>query len=387
MTTSETLSRGELLRYARHLALPHVGIAGQLRLRSSRVLCVGAGGLGSPLAMYLAAAGVGTLGIVDSDVVDGTNLQRQLLHGTGDVGRRKVESAADRIAEVNPLVGVVRHDTRLTSENALDLLADYDVVVDGTDNFPTRYLVNDACVMLGKPNVYGSIFRWEGQVSVFGTPAGPCYRCLFREPPPPGLVPDCAEGGVLGVLPGIIGSLQALETLKLLLGVGETLAGRLLIFDALDMTWREVRVRRNPECPVCGDRPTQTALIDYEVFCGVKPAPGEAARERVPQVGPVEARELLAADPRPFLLDVREPWEWAVGNLSAHGAHHIPLAELPERLSEVPLDRPVLVYCRSGVRSDRAARSLKEAGYADVANLAGGIQAWASEVDADVAVA
>ena len=310
--TGPDLSRSELLRYARHLALPEVGLEGQRRLKASRVLCVGAGGLGSPLALYLTAAGVGTLGIVDFDEVDATNLQRQILHGTSDVGRSKLDSAADRLREVNPHVEVVRHDTRLSSENALDILSGYDVVVDGTDNFPTRYLVNDACVLLGKPNVYGSIFRWEGQVSVFHSEGGPCYRCLFREPPPPGLVPSCAEGGVLGVLPGIIGSMQAMETVKLLLGVGDSLAGRLLIFDALEMTWREVRLKRNPQCPVCGDEPTQTQLIDYEIFCGVKPDPDAPA---IPETGPpipeVDAASVagrLDADGAPILLDVREPW-------------------------------------------------------------------------------
>jgi molybdopterin/thiamine biosynthesis adenylyltransferase/rhodanese-related sulfurtransferase len=383
------LTRPELLRYARHLALPEVGIAGQRRLKAAKVLCVGAGGLGSPVALYLAAAGVGTLGLVDFDVVDASNLQRQILHGTRDVGRPKLDSATDRIADVNPHVRVVRHDVRLDSANALEILAGYDVVVDGTDNFPTRYLVNDACVMLGKPNVYGSIFRWEGQVSVFATAGGPCYRCLFREPPPPGLVPSCAEGGVLGVLPGIIGSLQAMETIKLLLGVGDTLAGKLLLFDGLQMSWREVALRRNPECPVCGDRPTQTELIDYEVFCGVKPAPGttEVAAEDVgvPELDAVEvARRLEGASP-PFLLDVRESWEWAVGSLE--GAHPIPLGELDGRLTEVPRDRPVVVYCRVGERSRTAARQLLDEGWPEVYNLAGGILAWARDVDVHMPVA
>ena len=380
------LSRSELYRYARHLALPHVGLEGQGRLKAARVLCVGAGGLGSPLSMYLAAAGVGTLGIVDFDVVDLSNLQRQLLHGTSDVGRTKLESASDRLAEVNPHVQVVRHETRLTSENALGILADYDVVVDGTDNFPTRYLVNDACVLLGKPNVYGSVFRWEGQVSVFGTPGAPCYRCLFREPPPPGLVPNCAEGGVLGVLPGIIGSMQAMETVKLILGVGETLAGRLLIFDALDMTWREVLLRRNPDCPVCGDRPTQTGLIDYEVFCGVKSAPGEETGPHVPEIDAVDVARRLDSDSPPFLLDVREPWEWSISNLKRNGAFLIPLAELPRRLGELPTGRAVVVYCRSGQRSFTAARQLLQEGHAEVYNLRGGILAWARDVEPDLVV-
>ncbi len=385
--TDPTLSKSELVRYARHLALPNVGTAGQLRLRDARVVCVGAGGLGSPLAIYLAAAGVGTLGIVDDDLVDSSNLQRQILHGTSDVGRRKVDSARDRLAEVNPLVEVVTHATRLTSANALDVLGGYDVVVDGTDNFPTRYLVNDACVLLRKPNVYGSIFRWEGQVSVFGTPGGPCYRCLFREPPPPGLVPSCAEGGVLGVLPGIVGSMQAMETVKLLLGVGDGLAGRLLIFDALDMTWREVSVRRNPDCPVCGDRPTQTELIDYDVFCGVEPGDGGPGGLSIQEVDAREAWTRLRSDRPPFLLDVREPWEWSVGNLGSFGAHHIPVGQLDGRIEEVPRDRPVLVYCRTGVRSETAVRRLLESGFAEVAHIEGGILAWSRTVDPSVVVA
>jgi adenylyltransferase/sulfurtransferase len=387
MTLPE-LTRPELLRYARHLALPQVGLEGQRRIKAARVLCVGAGGLGSPLALYLAAAGVGTLGLVDFDVVDATNLQRQILHGTKDVGRSKLESAAERLADANPHVEVILHETRLTAVNALDILSGYDVVVDGTDNFPTRYLVNDACVLLGKPNVYGSIFRWEGQVSVFATPGGPCYRCLFREPPPPGLVPNCAEGGVMGVLPGVIGSLQAMETLKLVLGVGEGLAGRLLIFDALDMSWREVTLRRNPDCPVCGDHPTQTGLIDYEVFCGI--VPGSGAMEegpQVPELDPLDVVERLGTDRPPFLLDVRDAWEWQVGNLETLGGRLIPLGELPGRLGEIPVGRPVVVVCRSGQRSLTAARQLLDRGFADVYNLRGGLQAWARDVDADVAVA
>jgi adenylyltransferase/sulfurtransferase len=391
MTLPE-LSRDELLRYARHVALPEVGFDGQKRLKAGKVLCVGAGGLGSPLALYLAAAGVGTIGIVDFDTVDASNLHRQLLHGTKDIGRSKLDSAHDRLHDVNPNVDVRLHATRLTSENALEVLAPYDVVVDGTDNFPTRYLVNDACVLLGKPNVYGSVFRWEGQLSVFSTEGGPCYRCLFREPPPPGLVPNCAEGGVLGVLPGIIGSAQAMETIKLLLGVGTTLAGRLLIFDALDMSWREVALRRNPACPVCGDEPTQTELIDYEVFCGLKP---EEAREgsgalvedapagpsAVTEVDAPTLAELLDSDSPPFLLDVREPWEWAVSSLAEHGARLIPLGEVGDRLEEVPVDRPVVVYCRSGQRSLTAARMLADAGREPVSSLRGGITAWAAAVE------
>ena len=386
------LSRAELLRYARHLALPEVGLEGQQRLKEGRVLCVGAGGLGSPLALYLAAAGVGTIGIVEFDEVDESNLQRQILHGTKDVGRPKLASAADRLRDVNPHVRVVPHDARLTSANALEIVAAYDIVVDGTDNFPTRYLVNDACVLSGKPNVYGSVFRWEGQVSVFATEGGPCYRCLFREPPPPGLVPNCAEGGVVGVLPGIIGSVQALEAIKLLLGAGTSLAGRLLIFDALALEWREVSLRRNPSCPVCGDEPTQRELIDYEIFCGVgaeAPAAGSAdaaagagtAAAAVTEVEPGVAAQQLASDVPPYLLDVREPWEWAVSNLADRGARLIPLGELDERLGEIPADRPVVVYCRSGQRSLTAAHRLARAGRGPVANLRGGLVAWARDVE------
>lgn len=387
-------SREELYRYARHLSLPEVGMAGQLRLKQGRVLCVGAGGLGSPLALYLAAAGVGTIGLVDFDTVDESNLQRQILHGTSDVGRSKLDSAEDRLRDVNPHVRVERHDARLTSENALEILGGYDVVADGTDNFPTRYLVNDACVLLGKPNVYGSIFRWEGQVSVFATRGGPCYRCLFREPPPPGLVPNCAEGGVLGVLPGMIGTTQATEVVKLLLGVGRPLVGRLLILDALDMSWREVSLRRNPDCPVCGDQPTQTELIDYEVFCGVADVPdagvaGAAANGSAP-VDTIAAPRLLTrleASDALFLLDVREDWEWSVGNLADRGARLVPLGQLESRLAEIPRDRPVVVYCKSGQRSERAARLLVERGYLDVVNLEGGLVAWAELVAPDLPVA
>lgn len=394
MTLPE-LGRDELYRYARHIALPDVGLEGQRRLKSGRVLCVGAGGLGSPLALYLAAAGVGTIGLVDDDVVDESNLQRQLLHGTGDIGRSKLDSALDRLRDVNPHVEVETHHARLSSANALEILDGYDVVVDGTDNFPTRYLVNDACVLLGTPNVYGSVFRWEGQVSVFATEDGPCYRCLFREPPPPGLVPNCAEGGVLGALPGIIGTMQAMETIKLLLGAGKSLAGRLMIFDALDMSWREVALRRNPSCPVCGDDPLQTKLIDYEVFCGLKPdtgaigAPADDAAvvaDSVEEVTPNMVEVLLGEEGSPFLLDVREPWEWAVSNLSDHGARLIPLGELGDRISEVPTDRLVVVYCRSGQRSRTGARRLLDAGHREVRSMRGGLQGWSEQVDDTVRV-
>jgi molybdopterin/thiamine biosynthesis adenylyltransferase/rhodanese-related sulfurtransferase len=382
------LNRAELLRYARHIALPEVGFEGQRRLKEGRVLCVGAGGLGSPLALYLAAAGVGTIGIVEFDAVDESNLQRQILHGTKDVGRSKVESATDRLRDVNPHVRVVPHEARLTSANALEIVSEYDIVVDGTDNFPTRYLVNDACVLAGKPNVYGSVFRWEGQVSVFATEGGPCYRCLFREPPPPGLVPNCAEGGVVGVLPGIIGSMQALEAIKLLLGAGTSLAGRLLIFDALSLEWREVSLRRNPACPVCGDEPTQKELIDYEIFCGVYAGEAtDAASENgasdvaVGEVDADAAAEQLASDAPPYLLDVREPWEWAVSNLAGRGARLIPLGELGERIGEIPSGRPVVVYCRTGQRSLTAALRLARAGKGPVTNLRGGLVAWARDVE------
>lgn len=388
--TQSRLSPPELLRYARHLVLPEVGLAGQRRLKSARVLVVGAGGLGSPVALYLAAAGVGTLGLVDFDEVDATNLQRQILHGESDVGRLKLDSARDRLAETNPHVQVVAHEARLSSGNALSVLADYDVVVDGTDNFPTRYLVNDACVMLGRPNVYGSVHRWEGQVSVFAAGDGPCYRCLFREPPPPGLVPNCAEGGVLGVVPGVVGSLQALETVKLILGQGSPLAGRLLIFDGLELEWREVSIRRDPACPVCSDNPTQTELIDYELFCGVEPeaepmtlpkneAPGESAGPG--SIDVLEASNRLGSEAPPFLLDVREVYEWDISNLAPQGAVLIPMGEVGARLEEVPRDRQIIVHCRTGVRSGDVADQLWRAGYRDVLNMEGGINAWARQID------
>ena len=378
------LGSPELSRYARHLSLPEVGKEGQLRLKASRVLVVGAGGLGSPLALYLAAAGIGTLGLVDFDEVDATNLQRQILHGTKDIGRAKLDSARERLADVNPHVSVLTHDARLDSANALEILGPYDIVADGTDNFPTRYLVNDACVLLGKPNVYGSVFRWEGQASVFASDGGPCYRCLFREPPPPDLVQNCAEAGVLGVLPGIMGLIQALEVIKLVLGQGKTLSGRLLIFDALEMTWREMAVSRNPDCPVCGDEPTQTGLIDYEDFCGLKAVAegGEKDMENsFGEVGAVELNERLASAETPFLLDVRQPHEWDIVNLEAGGAVMIPLAELRDRLDEIPGDREIVVYCRTGARSASAAQMLMQEGFSNVFNFVGGIHAWVDEID------
>ena len=367
-----SLTREELARYARHLVLPEVGREGQERLARARVLLVGAGGLGSPAALYLAAAGVGTLGIVDPDVVDVTNLQRQILHGTAGVGARKVASARARLRDVNPHVRVETGAVRLTSANALEIVPRFDVVVDGSDNFPTRYLVNDACVLSGTPNVYGSVYRWEGQLSVFATDGGPCYRCLFREPPPPGLIPSCAEAGVFGALPGVIGAAQAMEAIKLVLGVGRPLVGRLHIFDALEHRWRELEIRRDPDCPVCGDRPTQTGLIDYEVFCGLEPEPSGVGAA-VGQVAGEELDDVMAGTPRPFLLDVREPMEWEAINLSHLGAVLLPMREIPGRLGEIPRDRPVVVYCHSGVRSMEVARLLAAEGYGDVRNLDGGI--------------
>jgi len=342
--------------------------------------------------MYLAAAGVGMLGVVDPDVVDLSNLQRQVLHGTPDVGRAKVESASERLGALNPHVEVRAYAEKLTASNALELLDGWDVVVDGSDNFPTRYLVNDACVILGLPDVYGAVSQWEGQVSVFGAPGGPCYRCLFREPPPPGMVANCAEGGVLGVLPGIIGSLQAMEALKLLLGAGNTLAGRLLLFDAMECRFREIELRRNPECPVCGDSPTQTGLIDYDLFCGLTVQPGqggvEANGESVPQLTPEEAARRLEwpEGDRPFLVDVREEGEWAVGNLSAFGARLIPLGSLEARADELPRDREILVYCRMGSRGDEAGRRLRALGFSRVTNLAGGLLRWAELIDPEIPV-
>ncbi len=368
----------ELQRYSRHLIIPEVGLAGQRKLKAASVLLVGTGGLGSPLALYLAAAGVGRLGIVDFDTVDYTNLQRQIIHTTADVGRSKLASAREKIAAINPFVRVELHETRLSSENALGILAGYDVVVDGTDNFPTRYLVNDACVLLGKPNVYGSIYRFEGQASVFDAARGPCYRCLYPEPPPPGLVPSCAEGGVLGILPGIIGTLQANETVKLILGIGDSLAGRLLLFDALAMEFRQVRLRKDPACPVCGDHPTVTGLIDYEEFCGIGGQP--AAASEVPEMS---AAELAARRGEVDLIDVREPFEAEIARID--GARLIPLGELPARLDELDRGREIVVHCRSGIRSARAVRTLLDAGFPRVWNLRGGILAWAEEIEPDLA--
>jgi molybdopterin/thiamine biosynthesis adenylyltransferase/rhodanese-related sulfurtransferase len=373
--------REDMVRYARHFVLPEVGPEGQRKLAAARVLLVGAGGLGSPVALYLAAAGVGTIGIADPDLVDLSNLQRQVLHGISHLGQFKVESARERLWELNPNVEVTTHRTRLTSANALEILREYDLVVDGSDNFPTRYLVNDACVLLEKTYVYGAVDRWSGQVSVFGAPGGPCYRCLFRDPPPPGMVPSCAEAGVLGVLPGVIGSLQAMEAVKLILGVGAPLIGRLLIFDALGLIFREVGLRKNPACPLCGDEPSLTELVDYEVFCGVDPAFVEAFREALPQISPVAAKARLDDPQPPFLLDVREPYEWEIGNLASHGAVLVPYGEVAGRLAELPREGPLVVYCHIGVRSALVVEMLRREGFTEVYNLKGGYLAWADEVD------
>ena len=377
--TAPPLSNEEVQRYSRHLIMPEVGMDGQQKLKAARVLCIGAGGLGSPVAMYLAAAGVGTLGMIDFDVVDFSNLQRQIIHGTPDVGRLKLQSANDRIQAINPNVQVECYETALSSQNALELLEPYDVIVDGTDNFPTRYLVNDACVLLGKPNVYGSIFRFEGQASVFATKDGPCYRCLYPEPPPPGLVPSCAEGGVLGVLPGIVGTIQATEAIKLIIGVGEPLIGRFLIFDALRMRFRELGLRRDPECPVCGDHPTVRELIDYEQFCGVAPAAQTPAPATVEETTVEELKRRFDAGDDTFLLDVREPQEYQI--CAIPGSMLIPLGDLPSRLFELEGRRNIVVHCKSGVRSAKAVKLLREAGFGDAVNLQGGILAWIDRID------
>ncbi len=380
--STATLSKEEIMRYSRHLIMPEVGMDGQLKLKQAKVLCIGTGGLGAPLGLYLAAAGVGRIGLVDFDSVDLTNLQRQILFGTDDIGRPKIEAATDRLRNLNPDIQIDRFETRLTSQNALDILKNYDIVVDGTDNFPTRYLVNDACVILGKPNVYGSIFRFEGQITIFGAPGGPCYRCLYPEPPPPGLVPSCAEGGVLGVLPGIVGAIQAAETLKLIIGKGEPLIGRLLLFDALAMRFRELKLRKNPECPACGEHPTVTKLIDYAEFCGVR---GEetvnATQTTVPEIAPRELKSRLDRGDDLFILDVREPHEYQICNL---GGQLIPLGELSRRVNELDSSREIVAHCRSGKRSAEAVEFLRSAGFRKVLNLKGGILAWSDEVDPSV---
>jgi sulfur-carrier protein adenylyltransferase/sulfurtransferase len=374
---SNTLSKDEILRYSRHLIMPEVGLEGQQKLKAARVLCIGTGGLGSPLALYLAAAGVGTLGMVDFDVVDFTNLQRQIIHSTADVGRKKLDSAMEKIEAINPYVEVVPFETRLSSDNALRIFEDFDIIVDGTDNFPTRYLVNDACVLTGKPNVYGSIFRFEGQASVFGTKDGPCYRCLYPEPPPPGLVPSCAEGGVLGILPGLVGIIQATETIKLILGAGDSLIGRLLLVDALGMRFRELKLRKNPECPVCGVNPTIHELIDYQEFCGIR-GEEEAVTQNIPEIQPEDLKRRLDAGEDIFVLDVREPHEYQICSLNGH---LIPLGDLPKRMNELDSSREIVAHCRSGVRSGKAVDFLRQAGFRKVKNLAGGILAWADRVD------
>jgi sulfur-carrier protein adenylyltransferase/sulfurtransferase len=372
-----TLNNDEILRYSRHLIMPEVGMDGQQKLKAARVLCIGAGGLGSPLALYLTAAGVGTLGIVDFDVVDYTNLQRQIVHTTADVGRKKLDSAAEKLKAINPFVNVRKFETRLSSANALDLFREFDIVADGTDNFPTRYLVNDACVLTGKPNVYGSIFRFEGQASVFATEQGPCYRCLYPEPPPPGLVPSCAEGGVLGILPGLVGVIQATEVIKLILGKGDSLIGRLLLVDALAMRFRELKLRKNPDCPACGRHGTITKLIDYDEFCGIrgeeKPVTGGISEIQVE-----ELKRRLDAKEDLFVLDVREPHEYQICNI---GGHLIPLGDLPRRVNELDSSREIVAHCRSGVRSAKAVDFLQQAGFKKVHNLAGGILAWADRID------
>ena len=375
------LTNEEIERYSRHLILPEVGVEGQLKLKNARVLLVGTGGLGAPMALYLSAAGAGTLGLVDFDVVDRSNLQRQVIHGTGDVGRKKVESAAASIAEINPNVRVVKHDLALSSENALDIFKDYDIVADGTDNFPTRYLVNDACVLLGKPNVYGSIFRFEGQASVFAVEDAPCYRCLYPEPPPPGLVPSCAEGGVLGILPGIIGLIQATEVVKLILGQGESLKGRLLLYDALAMRFRELKLRKDPECPICGPHRTITKLIDYHQFCGVPQAPAAPATA-AGEIDPVAVKARSDSGEDFQLIDVREPHEYQICRIPQ--ARLIPLGELPKRLHEIDRSRPIVVHCKTGGRSAKAADLLRRNGFTNVLNMTGGILAWSNKVDPSV---
>jgi adenylyltransferase/sulfurtransferase len=381
-TELPTLSAEEIKRYSRHLIMPEMGMDAQRKLKASSVLCVGAGGLGSPAAMYLAAAGIGKLGIVDFDVVDYSNLQRQIIHTTDDVGISKLQSATNKIKAMNPHVEVVGYETALTSDNALEIFRDYDVILDGTDNFPTRYLVNDACVLTGKPNAYGSIFRFEGQASVFATAGGPCYRCLYPEPPPPGLVPSCAEGGVLGVLPGIIGVIQATEAIKVILGIGEPLIGRFMIYDALRMKFRELKLRKDPDCPVCGTHPTVTKLIDYEQFCGVRPEPqAQTAGAAVSdwEIDSLELKRRLDAGDKLFILDVREPNEYQINKIQ--GSTLIPLGELPRRYQELPKDVEIITQCKMGGRSAKAQDFLKSVGFAKVKNLKGGILDWIDKVD------
>ncbi|MCP5098999.1 MAG: molybdopterin-synthase adenylyltransferase MoeB [Chloroflexi bacterium] len=385
------LSHEEVQRYSRHLIMPEVGVEGQKKLKAASVLLIGAGGLGSPLAMYLAAAGIGRIGLVDYDVVDYTNLQRQVIHGTKDVGRPKLHSAKDRMLDINPHIQVDTYEVPLTSDNALDIFKPYDIIIDGTDNFPTRYLTNDACVLLGKPNVYGSIFRFEGQASVFYAEEGPCYRCLFPEPPPPGLVPSCAEGGVLGILPGTIGAIQATEAVKLILGIGESLIGRLMLYDATSMSFDEVKLRKNPNCPICSENQTITELIDYEQFCGM-PAHDRSMYvtaenkngSAVPQISPTELKSRLEAGDDLFILDVREPHEWEISNLEHLGAVLIPKGKVVERMGELDTAREMVVQCRSGARSADIIRELRKHGFKKLLNLDGGINRWATEVDTTI---
>ena len=384
MAAEASLSKDEILRYSRHLIMPEVGMEGQLKLKAAKVLLVGTGGLGAPMALYLTAAGVGTIGLVDFDVVDYTNLQRQVIHGTSDVGRPKIDSAIDSMREINPFVNVIRHEVALTSENAMDLVKDYDLVADGTDNFPTRYLVNDVCVLLNKPNVYGSIFRFEGQATIFAAEGGPCYRCLYPEPPPPGLVPSCAEGGVLGILPGVIGLIQATEVVKLILGKGETLVGRLMLYDALNMKFRELKLRKSAECPICGPDRTIHELIDYHQFCGVPqhaaPEPETGVTENEIEVTALKAR--FDRGEKVNLIDVRELHEFQICRIP--GSTLIPLGELPKRLNELNLADEVVVHCKSGMRSAKAADLLRQSGFKRVLNVKGGILAWSDKVDPNV---
>ncbi|MEI8340245.1 MAG: molybdopterin-synthase adenylyltransferase MoeB [Verrucomicrobiota bacterium] len=377
-------SNDEIARYSRHLIMPEVTLEGQKRLKAASILCIGTGGLGSPIALYLAAAGIGRLGLVDGDVVDFSNLQRQILHGTKDVGRKKLNSARDRIREVNPNVQVDLYDTYFTSENAREIVEPYDIVIDGTDNFPTRYLSNDICVFTKKPNIYGSIFRFDGQCTVFAPSlGGPCYRCMFPEPPPPGMVPSCAEGGVLGVLPGIIGVMQAIEAIKLIIGIGDSLMGRLVSFDALKMKFREFKLRKDPKCPVCGEHPTITELVDYQQFCGIPQAEAaEAAEAPIPAITVVELKRKLDAKEKFELIDVREKFEWDIARIP--GAKLIPLGELPSRMSELDSADEIVLQCKSGMRSAKALKLLREAGFAKLSNLTGGIEAWADQIDPSV---
>src|SRR5450759_5296316 len=375
------LSNDEILRYSRHLIMPEVGMEGQKKLKAAKVLCIGAGGLGSPLALYLTAAGVGTLGIVDFDVVDYTNLQRQIIHTTNDVGRKKLDSAADKLKAINPFLNLRTFDMKLTSANALELFREFDIVADGTDNFPTRYLVNDACVLTGKPNVYGSIFRFEGQASVFATEEGPCYRCLYPEPPPPGLVPSCAEGGVLGILPGLVGIIQATEVIKLILGIGDSLAGRLLLVDALSMQFRTLKLRKDPDCPVCGTHPTVTTLIDYEQFCGIHPAAPEpmAVQTSPLEITAVDLKARLDRGDDLLVVDVREPQEYQINRIP--GSVLMPLGDVPKRYNELDPDREIVMQCKTGGRSAKAADFLRSVGFKRVLNLSGGVLGWIDKVD------